>query len=238
MARLARCIKLVSFMLQFWKQFRKKYRKTKRKYRGYIQLTGKNYSIATAMLRDVAQICEQYDINYALDAGTLLGIARDGDLIPWDHDMDITLPSTEVARFKQYVIPGLERLGWRVSGRYRLSRDDVAWRKGDLRSIKIRNHRFPKLRLGRGRITMDVFITYEHGEHVWWANMGKVCRVSAHHFKCRETLSFHGQNVKVPQDYETMLEFVYGPTWRIPDPSFRPSRQDGSILRNTTDPIE
>ena len=74
--------------------------------------------------------------------------------------------------------------------------------------------------------------------HVWWANFGKVCRVSAHHFKTRETLNFQGQSVKVPNDYETMLEFVYRPSWRIPDPGVRPSLQDGSILRNTTGPIE
>jgi len=225
-------------MLWIWSQFRQKYRKTKRKFRGHIQLTGENYPIAAKMLVDVARLCEAHNIDYALDAGTLLGIARDGDLIPWDHDMDITLPATEVDRFKQLVVPELRDLGWRVSGKYRLSHDDVAWRKGDLRAIKIRNHRYPKLRIGRGRITMDVFIIYEHGDYVWWSNMKKVCRVSAHHFKKRQTLDFKGQSVKVPDDYESMLETVYGNTWRTPDPSFRPSRQDGSIVRNTADPIE
>ncbi len=190
------------------------------------------------MLFDVARLCEEHNIGYALDAGTLLGIARDGDLIPWDHDMDITLPVNEVARFQQLIVPELRLRGWRVSGNYRLSRDDVAWRKGDLRSIKIRNHRYPKLRMGRGRITMDVFITYEKDGYFWWANMGKVCRVSAHHFSERQQLDFKGQIVKVPNDYETMLETVYGSTWRIPDPDFRPSRQDGSIVRNTSDPID
>ena len=46
-------------------------------------------------------ICIQIDIlndiglKYWLDAGTLLGIIRDGDLIPWDYDADIgILPET------------------------------------------------------------------------------------------------------------------------------------------------
>jgi len=225
-------------MVGLWKKFRKKYRKSKRKIRGHIQLSGKNYLIAKEMLIDVARLCEKHDIGYALDAGTLLGIVRDGDLIPWDHDMDITLPVNEVERFNQLIVPELRNLGWRVSGKYRLSRDDVAWHKGDLRSIKIRNHRYPKLRLGRGRIAMDVFITYEKNDFVWWANMGKVCRVSAHHFDSRQRLDFKGQMVKVPDDYETMLETVYGADWRIPDPTFRPSQQDGSIVRNTSDPVD
>ena len=68
--------------------------------------------------------------------------------------------------------------------------------------------------------------------------MGKVNRVSGHHFKIRETLTFQGQKVKVPNDYETMLEFVYGATWRTPNRNFVPSLQDGSIVRNTTDLVE
>ena len=33
----------------------------------------------------------KHRINYFLEGGTLLGIVRDGDLLPWDHDVDISI---------------------------------------------------------------------------------------------------------------------------------------------------
>ena len=216
-------------MAKRFKSIKRKWRKFKNKFRPRIELKGKNYEVASAMLLDVARICEANDIDYAIDSGTLLGLVRDGDLIPWDFDIDLTLPSTEVEKF-QRIIPEIRDCGWRVSGEYLMSKDDAAWRQGDIRSIKMRNHRFPSLRIGRGRVALDIFITYEHNGYRWWAFKGLVCRVSAHHFKSRETMIYKGQALKLPTDYEAMLEALYGSDWRIPDPSFKASVKDESIV--------
>lgn len=40
---------------------------------------------------EVKEVLEKYSIKYCLSHGTILGIYRDGDLIPWDDDVDIAL---------------------------------------------------------------------------------------------------------------------------------------------------
>ncbi len=45
-----------------------------------------------------------------------------------------------------------------------------------------------------------------------------------------ETMIFKGQALKLPTDYEAMLEALYGSDWRIPDPNFKASVEDESIV--------
>jgi lipopolysaccharide cholinephosphotransferase len=44
------------------------------------------------MLAVVAEILEHRGVEYLLCAGTALGAVRDGDLIPWDFDVDLLVP--------------------------------------------------------------------------------------------------------------------------------------------------
>ena len=39
-----------------------------------------------------AEVCNQLGVKFFADAGTLLGAARHGGFIPWDDDLDVTMP--------------------------------------------------------------------------------------------------------------------------------------------------
>lgn len=54
-----------------------------------------------AMLEIVDSICLKHGIDYWLDAGTLLGAVRHQGFIPWDDDMDISMPRASYEAFLQ-----------------------------------------------------------------------------------------------------------------------------------------
>jgi len=59
-----------------------------------IQLQKGNYHQRMKnMLLTTIDILNEKKIKFWLEAGTLLGILRDGDLIPWDYDADLGIPA-------------------------------------------------------------------------------------------------------------------------------------------------
>ena len=63
------------------------------------QLTQKNLIRARRILVDVVELLEKHNIDYHLEGGTLLGIVRDKDFLPWDHDVDISISKDNVESF-------------------------------------------------------------------------------------------------------------------------------------------
>lgn len=57
------------------------------------------------------EICEKHNLRYYMAYGTLLGAVRHQDFIPWDDDMDFTMPRKDWERFIQVAPKELEIIG-------------------------------------------------------------------------------------------------------------------------------
>ena len=60
------------------------------------------------MLKDVAKVCDENNIDYMLSSGTLLGAVRHGGFIPWDDDIDICMT---LQNYNKFLKIGQEKLG-------------------------------------------------------------------------------------------------------------------------------
>ena len=52
------------------------------------------------VLKDIDRVCRKHNIRYWLDFGTLLGAMRHVGFVPWDDDVDISMPWEDYQRFK------------------------------------------------------------------------------------------------------------------------------------------
>lgn len=55
--------------------------------------------IETEMFLDLKNICERYNLRYFIDFGSLLGAVRHKGFIPWDDDIDISMPYEDYLKF-------------------------------------------------------------------------------------------------------------------------------------------
>ena len=139
-------------------------------------------------------------------AGTLLGLVREGRLLPFDKDLDIGLPFAEMAA----AVAGLQRRGWIEELR-------------DLRLINPRSfrHRDTGLVVDLCGYLPDPTTDTLIGGFWQQGQPWSVQRVS----EFRAPLQLHRIKqaagwVWTLEDPETWLATLYGPDWRVPDSDF------------------
>lgn len=71
-------------------------------------------AIETEMLRAIDEICSKHKLTYFLVCGSVLGAVRHGGPIPWDYDVDITVPLPELDRFCEVMQKELSGTKYRI----------------------------------------------------------------------------------------------------------------------------
>ena len=141
------------------------------------------------MLNDIHNVFKDNNINYWIDAGTLLGAVRHKDLIPWDDDADLCVYERE-ERFLN-LKPILNKYGYDVSkwwGGYK-----IFSKKG--KPIKGFNYKYP---------FVDIFFVKPNNDKMVYTNK----KVAKYWPK-----SYHNTNDLFPlKEYHINTFKMYGPS--------------------------
>lgn len=138
--------------------------------------------------------------------GTLLGVVREGGLLPFDKDLDFGLPYSEMARADKI----MKRNGWVNANQATPFFNPVAY-----------YHKEKKA-------TVDLFgMTVEKGSGVtlsgfWMPGVPKEWNQLSEYdpIELIKRESPEGDMIWDLKDPEAMLETIYGPEWKIPDGYF------------------
>ncbi len=188
----------------------------------YLIMTGKNREIAEKMLKDVTEVMEKHNIRYWIDFGTLLGIVREGRLLPWDDDMDFSMDEKDRQKMHEIVMPEIKKRGYRIYTKYHHLENDDVLKKGEYRTFVVRNNRW---KFFRGHVKIDIFVMYEKGDYLYWYEIGNKHRLPKKLVEKLDTIDFKGKAYYKPADHDSYLTYHYG-DWREPKPDYT-SEVDG-----------
>ncbi len=179
--------------------------------------------ILKVQLLEIIDLLDIKKIDYYLEGGTLLGCVREGRLLPWDHDTDISIMSENIKSFEEIIsiIPSR----WKVSFRYFEKNYSFA-KKGELRLIKIKDR---YLHFMSGANTLDVFIKFKHDDKVYWEAAGNIMAVDYKYYSGVEHICCFDKNLSIPKDYEKYLTEKYG-DWSKPVKQWHCSQEQTIVI--------
>ena len=195
-------------------------------------LTSSNLSNARKVLFTVTSLLDANNIPYHLEGGTLLGIVRDQELLPWDDDVDISVPleyAQEILKLKWQLLLKGYRLSTRKS-------------KKDVGPIKVGHYSLFKIKPIVGYylrwftpdselVVLDLFMKVKDQTHTYWQAKEKVMRVENKFYESFETVDYLGQTLKVPNHYRDYLTEKYG-NWSIPVKEWNCGENELTIVKN------
>jgi phosphorylcholine metabolism protein LicD len=200
--------------------------------KNHPKLTDKNLLRANKVLFDVIDFFEKENIIYYLEGGTLLGIVRDGRLLPWDHDIDLSISVRDADLFAKNK-KKLAKKGYRITEQ-KIHKDLGGFKKGDYRIFKVKKFLPSILKFffpifNRYMIVADIFVKANDENYTYWQAMEKIMRVDKKYYSSNELVEYMGRKIKAPLDYKGYLTEKYG-DWSIPKKEWVCGKDEKTIV--------
>ena len=156
---------------------------------------------AKLALKKLYKIFTEKNMKIFLSSGTLLGIVRDGDILPYDKDLDLGL-DWKVSR--DLVKKTLEEIGFKISKR---TQEDDKWL---ITGVDRKNG-----------VTVDIFFYKKLKDKIVYGFNGKPYPIlwEFPHFEL-STIEYNGDKWFIPSPYEVYCETMYGENWKTPISNF------------------
>ena len=162
-----------------------------------------------AIICGLSDIATSRNVPLVLDFGTLLGIVRDGDIIEWDDDIDMSIPEgyfeDAIGVIETFILEDRSGVSWTLEK----TRDKNGKGMGLVLIFTDPNNA-----LSIFKTTFSVR-EFEDGKSVHLPSLG-MWFAPEHHFREVETIAWQRSIVQVPALPEAYLEFVYGEDWHTP----------------------
>lgn len=162
--------------------------------------------ILRTMVQNISKVFDKYDVKYWLDYGTLLGAYRMGDVLPHDHDADMSfLVTSNISQaFQELAKSGIAAAG--IKARFNgVILDFVPW-KPQYRTTHERTQlmlykSYPSYVLENDNIMNRYHHKLETFPYSWAFPAGRI--------------NFHGVSASVPHSPEKLLSFRYPYTFGL-----------------------
>lgn len=148
------------------------------------------------ILKDTAEVLQKRNVSYWADFGTLLGLVRDGDIIPGDKDVDLCVLDDERERVMGAV-------------------DDFAARGYFLTGKGGAAQKLMRVFDAKSPFYADIYPYVAEGDTLK-SVLDPRDDVPAHLVKETDVLLFRGTEVRIPREVEALLAYRYGDSYRTP----------------------
>ena len=191
-------------------------------------LEGKYLKRTLKLTGMITDFLDKEKVPYWLEGGTLIGVMREKRLLPWDHDVDLSMNAEDLSK----IIGKIKRFRYQYGYRLEFVRnneDITPLKKGEIRLIKIQSRR---LFILPGFIQVDLFIKVRHNDEMYWSIRNKALKSTpAKYTDYLSRVDFEGMSLSIPQDYDGYLTYRYG-DWMTPQEEYDNISDDKSVVKH------
>jgi len=175
---------------------------------------GNRLSLAEELMLFIAYLLNEYNIDYHIDHGTLLGIIRDNSLMPWDIDVDFACKSQDIDSVLNILNSNLIKFNsqycqtnnWKYS-LHNCYLSTEHFNKSLPMVIKIFNESKEEI---TNMFFLDIEFKYKYLNSIYWSIGSRVLKVEEKICFPSTSIKYKGKILNIAKCSEDYLTILYG----------------------------